>query len=120
MPYIHWAMTLKPDDQTIMQWLIKDLNPRTLILVTVGLVASHFAQSNRITVVETQTPAIQHHLDDVDHRLDVYRDQLVDIRKTKLETSTYNEDQARLADTLRAIQESQGRIENILMERRER
>jgi septal ring factor EnvC (AmiA/AmiB activator) len=110
-------MTLrKPDEISTLRWIVSGFNFKTLVTAIVLVVSAHYVQSNRITVIEQVAPAIRDRMADIEKRQAEQRDQLQQIRDSKVDLTRYDQDQRRLADDLRAIRDSEGRIETILMQ----
>jgi hypothetical protein len=102
----------KPADVSFYHWLTQGLNLKTVFVFVGLLIGAHYAQGNRITVVEQQYPTLDKRMDDVQHMLDQQRGEIA----AKVDRQTYEDDQKRLAEQQQAIEDSLGRIETILME----
>ena len=107
-------MTLrKPDDVGTLRWLTNGIDFKTLIAAGVFVFGASYSLATRVTVIEQDKPETNRRFEETARRLDEQRDQL----KDKVDKQTYDMDQRKLSDELTAIRESQGRIEDILMEK---
>ncbi len=110
-------MTLRrPEEKTLAQWCFEGLNLKTVILMVVSICACYYTTGTRVTVIEAGSKETDRRFDDTTRRLDAQRDMI----KSKVDKDTYDMDQKRLAEELAAIRDSEGRIEDILMERHSR
>jgi hypothetical protein len=104
----------RPENMSVYQWMVDGLSLKTVILLISVVIGAHYAESSRITVVEQRTPDISRRLDETQRMIE---DQRNDI-KSKVDRDTYENDERKLQGQLTAIQDSQGRIESALMEKR--
>lgn len=104
----------KPDDMPVYRWLMDGVNFKTIIITLGIVIGAHYTQGDRITVVEQRQPEFVRRLDDTQKMIEEQRDDI----KAKVDRDTYDADQRKLQDELTAIQDSQGRIETILMDQK--
>jgi hypothetical protein len=93
----------KPDDPGTLNAILAWVNPKTVIPLAILIVASHYAVSNRVTVVEQTVPGLREQVTANRVAIDLMHKDFVDINR-------YNIDQQNLELQLTAIRESQDRI----------
>jgi hypothetical protein len=98
----------------VYKWLVDGLSLKNVVVTVFIVVGLHYTQDSRITVVEQHEPEFARRLDDTQKAIDA---QTADI-KSKVDRDTYDADQRKLQDELSQIQESEGRIESILMDQK--
>ena len=108
----------KPHDETVAHWLLeKALSLKPVVVLTLAIAGTYYAQANRITVVEQRGHTVEAQIDDLALSRANQLKSLQDLRASTITKDTYSGDQLRLDQRLADINRSLGIIEATLMQR---
>jgi hypothetical protein len=98
-----------PEKNSFVNWALEGLNLKTIVLYTIALCGSYYSLSSKQASADTR-------MHDIERRQDKQSDTL----KGKVEKDSLDIALQGIRAELSAISESQGRMETILMEQRDK